>query len=148
VLFRSVGEGPERSALATQIERLGLERRVRLVGSVPHQRLQEFYVAADALVLASSREGWPNVLLEAMACGTPAVASSVWGNPEVVSVPAAGKLMAERSAAGVAEAVRQLFSSPPARAETRRYAERHSWEETSAGQIRIFDRILSRGRRS
>jgi teichuronic acid biosynthesis glycosyltransferase TuaC len=142
-----VGEGPEKSALATQIERLGLERRVRLVGPVPHERLQEFYVAADALVLASSREGWPNVLLEAMACGTPTIASNIWGNPEVISAPAAGKLMAERTAAGIAEAVRQLFSSPPDRAETRRYAERHSWEQTSAGQIRIFDQILSRAHR-
>jgi teichuronic acid biosynthesis glycosyltransferase TuaC len=139
-----VGEGPERSALTKQIERLDLERRVRLVGPVPHERLQELYVAADALVLASSREGWPNVLLEAMACGTPAIASNVWGNPEVVAAPEAGRLMAERSATGIAEAVRQLFSCLPNRATTRRYAERHSWDDTSAGQVKVFNRVLSK----
>lgn len=138
-----IGEGPERSALARQIDRLGLAQRVRLIGSVPHERLREYYAAADALVLASSREGWPNVLLEAMACGTPVVASNIWGNPEVVATAEAGKLMAERSAPGIADAVRLLFSSLPDRGATRRYAERHGWEETSRGQITIFDQVLS-----
>ncbi len=138
-----IGEGPERAALARQIIQLGLEQRVRLTGAIPHEGLQEYYVAADALVLASSREGWPNVLLEAMACGTPVVASNIWGNPEVVATPEAGRLMGERSSAGIADAVRQLFLNLPDRGATRRYAERHSWDETSRGQIRIFDQVLS-----
>jgi glycosyltransferase involved in cell wall biosynthesis len=141
-----IGEGPEKSALEAQVAGLGLASRVRIVGAVPHERLRDYYVAADALVLASSREGWPNVLLEAMACGTPAVASNIWGNPEAVASPEAGRLMPERSAAGIAEAVRQLFSCPPDRAATRRYAERYSWDETSAGQIKVFDQVLSRRR--
>ena len=49
-----------------------------------------FYAAADVLVLASTREGWANVLLESMACGTPVVASNIPGNPEVVQRPEAG----------------------------------------------------------
>ena len=138
-----VGEGPERSTLDAQIKQLGLESRARLVGAVPHETLRDYYVAADALVLASSREGWPNVLLEAMACGTPAIASDVWGNPEVVATPDAGRLMAERTAAGVAEAVRSLFAQLPDRSATRRYAERHSWESTSATQLKIFDQVLA-----
>lgn len=136
------GEGPRRPALERQIARLGLTDRVRLVGSISHQGLRDYYVAADALVLASSREGWPNVLLEAMACGTPVVASNLWGNPEVVAAPEAGRLMTERTAAGVAEAVQRLFSDPPERAATRRYAEGFSWDSTSQGQIEIFRRIL------
>ena len=143
-----IGEGPERPALEAQIRRLGLGNRVRLIGGLPHERLQEFYVAADALVLASSREGWPNVLLEAMACGTPVVASNVWGNPEVVSTAEAGRLIRDRSAAGIADAIHRLFSSLPNRADTRLYAERNGWDETSRGQIKIFDQILSsEGRR-
>jgi teichuronic acid biosynthesis glycosyltransferase TuaC len=139
-----IGEGPEKSALEAQVAGLGLANRVRIVGAVPHERLRDYYVAADALVLASSREGWPNVLLEAMACGTPTVASNIWGNPEVVATPEAGRLMAERSAAGVADAVQQLFARLPDRAATRRYAERYGWDETSAGQISIFDHVRSK----
>ena len=126
-----------------KIAELGLSSRVRLVGAVPHERLRDYYVGADALVLASSREGWPNVLLEAMACGTPVVASNVWGNPEVVAAPEAGRLLTERSPAGVTEAVERLFSAPPDRAATRRYAERFSWDESSQGQIAVFRQVIA-----
>ncbi len=64
---------------------------MRFLGAIAHADIQRVYVAADVLILASSREGWPNVLLEAMACGTPVVATNAWGNPEVVSAPEAGR---------------------------------------------------------
>ena len=72
------GEGPEKPALHALAQKLGVAARVRFLGSLPHSDLPRIYSAADALVLASSREGWPNVLLEAMACGTPVVASPIW----------------------------------------------------------------------
>ena len=143
-LLLVVGEGPERGALAELSARLGVADRVRFLGALPHHELPELYGAADALVLASSREGWANVLLEAMACGTPVVASNIWGNPEVVRSSAAGRLMPERSPAGVAQAVRALFEMLPSRTATRRYAEEFSWDETSKGQIALFRRILDR----
>ena len=121
-------------------------RGVRFLEGVPHKELQPVYAAADALVLASSREGWPNVLLEAMACGTPVVASNIWGNPEVVSRPESGILMRERTAVGVAEGVKALFSRYPDRAETRRYAEQYSWDATTQGQIRLFRQIIDERR--
>jgi teichuronic acid biosynthesis glycosyltransferase TuaC len=139
-----VGDGPERDALIQLSRQLDVAARVRFLGAQPHCALPLFYNAADALVLASSREGWANVLLEAMACGTPVVASNVWGNPEVVGSSVAGRLMTERSAAGVAGAVRALFAAPPDRAATRRYAEKFSWDETSNGQIALFNRVLNR----
>lgn len=104
--------------------------------------LRQYYGAADALVLASSREGWANVLLESMACGTPVVASNVGGTAEVVAAPEAGLLLAERTPEAVADAVRRLFSRYPDRGATRRYAEGFSWAETTAGQLRLFSRIL------
>ncbi len=143
------GEGEERAKLEALIARLSLEDRVRLLGARPHDELPELYGAADALVLASSREGWANVLLEAMACGTPVVATDIWGNPEVVARPEAGILMAERSAKGVADAVRSLFSSRmPTREATRAYASAFSWDATTEGQIELFRRIMSRQPRS
>jgi teichuronic acid biosynthesis glycosyltransferase TuaC len=139
------GEGPERPDLERLTAELKLSDRVRFLGAVPHSELHGIYASADALVLASSREGWPNVLLESMACGTPVVASDVWGNPEVVSCPEAGVLMRQRNPEGVAAAVKQLFEGRPDRDATRRYAEGFSWNATSEGQFRLFKTILGRG---
>ncbi len=143
-----VGEGPERPRLAAMINRLGLADRVRLLGPRPHAELPTLYGAADVLVLASSREGWANVLLESMACGTPVVASNIWGNPEVVQSSAAGLVTENNTAEGIISAIRRLFAASPDRAATRAYAERFSWEETTAGQIALFRRIARVGGRT
>jgi glycosyltransferase involved in cell wall biosynthesis len=135
------GEGELRGRLERQVAREGLSRRVRLLGQVPHEDLPSLYNAADALVLASSREGWANVLLEAMGCGTPVVATDVWGTAEVVGAPEAGVLIKERSGAAVAAGLRTLFECKPDRETTRRYAEHFSWDATTDGQLALFRRL-------
>jgi teichuronic acid biosynthesis glycosyltransferase TuaC len=139
-----VGEGPDASALQRLAEALHLRQRMRFLGPMPQQRLAAAYSAADALVLASAREGCPNVLLEALACGTPVVAPAVGGVPEIVRDDAAGRLVAERTPEALARALRDLLADPPARAAVRAYAERFGWGPTTAGQIRMFRSILSR----
>jgi glycosyltransferase involved in cell wall biosynthesis len=138
------GEGPERAALAVLAARLGVADRVRLLGAVPHAELPRLYGAADAMVLASSREGWANVLLESMACGTPVVTSPAWGSREAVRAPAAGLVLDAATPAAIAAGVRQLLASPPSRAATRAYAEAFGWDETSAGQLALFRAVLAR----
>lgn len=136
------GEGPERPALQALAGRLGVADRVQLLGSQPHARLPLLYGAADAMVLASSREGWANVLLESMACGTPVVATPAWGMREAVSAPEAGLVLDEATPAAIAAGVRRLLAGPPGRAATRTYAEAHGWEETTAGQLALFRRVV------
>lgn len=137
-----VGEGPERGRLESLAARLGLSGRLILAGAQPHDRLAAYYSAADVLILASSREGWANVLLESMACGTPVVASNIPGNPEVVQEPAAGRVVAQNSAPCFAATIAALQAGRPSRAETRAYAEKFSWDATSAGQLAVFRRVL------
>ncbi|NHZ97203.1 glycosyltransferase family 4 protein [Massilia sp. CCM 8734] len=138
------GSGVELPRLQALARELKVEERVRFLGAVPQPELPRYYGAADALVLASSREGWANVLLESMACGTPVVASRVWGTPEVVAAPAAGVLMRERSRRGVADAVNALRADYPAHDHTRRYAEQFSWDSTTAGQLKLFSAIVGK----
>ena len=138
------GDGPNRGMLEALARELKVDMRVQFLGAVPQSQLRDHYGSADALVLASSREGWANVLLESMACGTPVVASRVYGTPEVVAAPEAGVLMDERTPQGVADAVRRLRATYPDRGATRRYAERFSWDDTTAGQIALFQDILNR----
>jgi teichuronic acid biosynthesis glycosyltransferase TuaC len=137
-----IGAGPDLEKLSRLVQQLGLNNRVRLVGPIQHEQLPEYYGAADLLVLASDREGWANVLLESMACGTPVVATRIWGTPEVVSHPSAGILISERTPDAIAKGVRGLISAMPHRAATRRFAEQFSWNETSAGLLGLFNRVL------
>jgi glycosyltransferase involved in cell wall biosynthesis len=136
------GIGPERKKLEALAQSLNVADRVSFLGAVAQTELKHYYNAADAMILASSREGWANVLLESMACGTPVVASNVWGTPEVVAAPEAGVLMRERTAAGVAEALGKLRAHYPEHAATRRYAEGFSWDATTEGQLQLFSRII------
>lgn len=139
------GDGEEKARLQSQARRAGVGGRVRFLGEVAHEDLPAIYNAADALILASTREGWPNVLLEAMACGTPAVASDAGGNAEVVSEAVAGRIVAERSAAAFAAALIDVMAASD-RSATRRFAERFSWDETSDALTAIAENTVSRRR--
>jgi teichuronic acid biosynthesis glycosyltransferase TuaC len=141
-----VGDGPLRTALQAQAKALGITTHVHFAGAVPNDRLADWYSAADALVLASRSEGWANVLLEAMACGTPVVATAVGGTAEVVAQPDMGRLVPPRDPAALAEGIGALLRSPPDRAAVRAYAERFSWQETTDAQLRLFREVLAQHR--
>jgi glycosyltransferase involved in cell wall biosynthesis len=136
-----VGEGELKEELRRTAELSGVAERVTFVGSVSQGELRHYYSAADALVLASSREGMPNVVLESLACGTPVICTPVGGIPEVVSDPAAGELMAQRDPESLVEAYRRLVAQRPSTEATRRYAERFDWGATTSGQLRIFSSL-------
>jgi len=142
-LLLLVGDGPDREHLGQMAARLGVAERVRFVGTVPNAELAPWYSAADVLVLGSSREGWPNVLLEAMACGTPVVASAVGGIPEVVASDAVGRLVNPRSAEGFEAAIEDLLQARLDRAEVRRYAEGFGWDRTSEQQLQLFNTLVA-----
>jgi len=137
------GDGPEKANLMQLAEQCQVSDRVKFLGALEQSQLKDYYGAADALILASSREGWANVLLESMACGTPVVATRVWGTPEVVTIPESGVLIRERTASDTAFAIKTLFKNYPDRSRTRLYAEKFSWDETTQGQIDIFRKIVS-----
>lgn len=138
------GDGPEESRLRALVARLGLGARVRFLGAVKHDGLCEYYNAADVMMLASSREGMPNVVLEALACGTPVVATPVGGTPELISVPECGELMREASAQAVAVAWEALRARQPDRKATRKFAEALGWQPVVDTQCALYAQVLSR----
>jgi glycosyltransferase involved in cell wall biosynthesis len=91
--------------------------------------------------LTSHSEGWANVLLESMACGTPVVATNVGGSAEVIGRGSEGRLLKARDPAELAAAIGHLHQQPPDRSQVRRYAEQFSWEATTAAQLDLFRRI-------
>ena len=139
-----VGRGAQREALETHARSRGVLDRVHFAGAIPNEELLDWYSAADMSVLASHSEGWANVLLESMACGTPVVASDVGGSAEVIGSSGAGVLMARRDVASLCQAVEQLWLNPVDRGMVRRYAEQFSWEATTAAQLDIFRSVTAR----
>ncbi len=139
-----VGEGPERRAIETLARQRRVDDRVRLLGQLPQERLPEIFGAADLLLIPSTHEGWPNVLLESMACGTPVVASGFDGVADIVAAPEAGRILADAEPGTLAAAIRDSLAAPAARADTRRYAEQFDWHSTTQGQIELFRAICER----
>jgi len=138
------GDGPDRAKLKQLCLQLGVQSRVVFLGVLNQEQLICYYNAANALLLLSSREGLANVLLESMACGTPVIASSVGGTPEIVRSTEAGILLNERTVESAIEGIKSLFEKPPEREDTRRYAEQFGWSETTQGQCALFDEIISK----
>jgi glycosyltransferase involved in cell wall biosynthesis len=126
------GAGPEAARLAALVRKLGLEGRVRLLGNVPHGELPALLAAADVMALASASEGLANAWIEAMACGTPVIAPDVDGAREALDRPAAGRLLAERTPAAIAAAIRAILADPPSPGAVRAVAERFTWPRNAA----------------
>ena len=143
VCLAIVGSGEERARLEQRAKDRGVLARIVFAGTVANEQLARWYSAADALVLASSREGWANVLLESMACGTPVVATRVGGTSEVVA-DGVGVLVDERSAEAIAAAVGRLLEAAPSRIAVRTYAEGFGWEQTSHSQLLLLARLAGR----
>lgn len=141
-----VGEGPERPRIEALARALGVADRVRLLGRKRQAELPALYSAADLLVHPSSREGWPNVLLESIACGTPVVVAPFDGVEDIVAAPEAGRVLAAGTPGCLAITARELLASAPERAATRRYAEAFDWGPTTAGQLEMFQRICGNSR--
>lgn len=103
-----IGEGPYLEALKEQISAQGQQDRVTLAGGQLPEKVAQYINAADVLTLPSWSEGYPNVLVEALACGCPVVATDVGGIPEIVT-PDNGLLVTPRDTDALASALAQTL---------------------------------------
>ncbi len=135
-----IGEGPERAALEARIAKKNLADRVFLAGSRPQSELAEWYSAADVFCLGSSREGCPNVVIEAMACGTPVVATDVGGVRELVSGPEYGRIVSSPTPESFAGEIRVALESQWNRDEIAAFGGSNSWDDVAKG---LFSYLLT-----
>jgi glycosyltransferase involved in cell wall biosynthesis len=130
VHLRIVGEGPYRPQLESLIASLDLSQRVRLVGAVPHNNLPLWFNAADLFCLCSAREGWPCVVVESLACGTPAVATDIWGIRELITSDSFG-LMTTLDEEDIAKKILRALSTSWDRDRIVGYAQNYAWERVA-----------------
>jgi glycosyltransferase involved in cell wall biosynthesis len=113
------GEGDERASLERRAGELGLAGRVRFLGPLPRDRVLELFHAADAAILSSSWENFPHTVVEALAVGTPVLATAIGGVAEVVRDGENGLLVRAGDPAGLAEAIARYFADEALRGRLR-----------------------------
>lgn len=147
VLVGGDGHGERNvKALRDLARSLGVESRLTLVGRQPYDRVPLYFNAADVSVLASYREGCPNVVLESLASGTPVVASDVGHASAMIEDGRNGKIVPPRQAEPIAEAIKELLDQPPSPEEVRRSSAVRSWDDVAAAICDTLRHALQRDR--
>jgi teichuronic acid biosynthesis glycosyltransferase TuaC len=135
------GLGPNESDYRVLAEKLGVAGRVRFLGNVPHDDLPALFAAADIMALVSESEGLANAWVEALACGTPIVASDVGGIRELVKTPEAGRIVA-RTPEAIAAAIADILANPPSGEAVAANVSAFSWDENARALAAFFRDIL------
>ena len=144
-----MGEGEARGELTAGIEAAGLAGRVTLTGHLPPERMREELRRATLFALPSRFEGMPLALIEALACGCPAVAARVGGVPEVLT-PESGAVVPPDDARALRDALADGLSGRAAYSRTgaRTRAEAFSEEATYGAYAELLRSLASPRRRA
>lgn len=131
-----IGEGVLRSRLEELVREQQLQDRVFLLGNRPNEELSLWFSAANISCLMSSREGWPNVVSEALACGTPVLATRTGGIPEIITSSDFG-ILAERDVDSIAAGLERALTKTWNREEIARHSRLRSWDAVAA-EVQAF----------
>lgn len=149
VAFRcvSVGDGPCRPGLEARRAQLGLREIVQFVGAADQSQVLAWWRRASIATLTSESEGMPVSLMEAAACGVPAVATAVGGVPEVIEQNVTGLLTPPGDAERLASAWQELIQNPAraqdmGKAARRRAEERFSLSRQVDSLLKLWDEVL------
>jgi glycosyltransferase involved in cell wall biosynthesis len=133
-----VGDGIFVKDLERIVSELDVGSQVSLRGTVSHEELFLWYSAADLFCLASEMEGWPNVILESLACGTPVVATFTGGVPEIISSDKIG-LITKRNERNIADTIHHALNKSWQSQKLIEYARDHSWERAARSLRQLFE---------
>lgn len=126
-----VGDGYLRKKLEKKVNQLGLKNWVRFAGAVSHDKIPLWMNTCDVFCLPSLNEGCPNVLLEALACGKPIVASSVGGIPEIITGNEFGFLVPPRNAMALASGIQKAFNISWNSKRVREISSKFTWQDNA-----------------
>jgi len=147
VSFIIPGKGPLFDKLQNIVKEIGIQERFKFMGYVSREKLVQLYQNATIHVIPSHYEGLPTVLLEAMSCGLPVVATAVSGNLDVISDGENGILIPPKSPKKMADAISMLLDDDETRRKLGKNArkiieERYTWERISEKILKCYTQIL------
>jgi teichuronic acid biosynthesis glycosyltransferase TuaC len=135
-------EGNYKAQICELAESLGVSDNVQFMGAVEPKELSLPLSAADVFVLSSSNEGWANVILEAMACGTPVVATDVGGNAEVVRSTDLGYIVPYGDSESLCEALKSALAGKWSVDTLRNYALDNHWDNRITSILKEYDGLV------
>lgn len=138
-----IGEGEDRKQLEELVLVNDLKERVQFLGNLKQPDLVDIYNAVDLVCLASSREGCANVLLEALSCGTPVLATDVGGNPETVNSNEVGRLVSVRTPESFRENLELIQRAAFDRELIRRLSKRFWYDSINEILIQVYQSVIS-----
>lgn len=146
-LLIMIGFGDDVVKIEEEIKSRNLSESVLLPGYIPQKKLPQWVNASDIFVLPSYQEGLPNVVLEAMACRKPVIATRVGGIPEVVSDGVTGVLVEPRNVYQLTEAMQTLLQDEELCIKMgleagRLIHERFTWEASAERLIKVYQNLL------
>jgi glycosyltransferase involved in cell wall biosynthesis len=141
-----VGDGPSQPDLIQQVDALGLKERIIFAGRQTGRNLVDHYNAADVFVLTSTYESFSFVVLEAMACELPVIATRVGRLPQSVDEGRTGLLVESGNVENLKSAMLALANNKALRLEMGQYGrkqvvQKHSWLETAREMIRVYESL-------
>jgi glycosyltransferase involved in cell wall biosynthesis len=141
-----VGDGPYRGALKKAALALGISERINFTGWQHNDNLVRQYQAANIFVFPSRHEGMPNVVLEAMACGLPVIATSIAGNEELITHGKTGLLVPPEDSINLMEALSALLSNPElckqiGGASRKRVGQHFAWGSVAKQYIELLNSV-------
>jgi D-inositol-3-phosphate glycosyltransferase len=135
------------TSVVSRVAELGLSDRFRFIGSRPQRELPMLYSAADVVAVPSNYESFGLVAVEAMACGTPVVATRAGGLAFTVEEGVSGLLVPPRSPGALAGALTAVLTDPDLRqtlaAGARPTAERFAWPAVAASILHVYERLAA-----
>jgi teichuronic acid biosynthesis glycosyltransferase TuaC len=142
VTLMLAGQGESEAHYRTLAVTFKVADRVRFMGGVAHDALPELFAAADVMALVSASEGLANAWVEALACGTPVVASNVGGAPELIKSPDAGRIVGQNVPEIVA-AIQELLDRPIPPERVAAQVAHFSWAQNAKALENFFRDITS-----
>jgi glycosyltransferase involved in cell wall biosynthesis len=149
IKFVICGTGPLLQKLKEQVRRVGLEEQVIFLGRVDRKKLIQIYQNATIYVLPSIYEGLPTVLLEAMACGLPIVATNIGGNRDIISSNVNGLLVPPSSPKEMAQMITLLWADESLRkrlggSATETILKKYTWDMITDDFVHVYECLLQK----
>jgi glycosyltransferase involved in cell wall biosynthesis len=142
----SGAEGDYEGNLRNLAKKLQLQHIVHFAGAVPPETLASFMSEASVVCLASSREGWPNVVNESLACGTPVVATDIGGVPDMIPSADLGTIVSSGSPDALQSALRDAIARSWNRSQIASWGMSRSWEQVASEVQHTFRQAVNRGK--